>query len=513
MLAINRSIAIVLFIAASTCSLFAKDRETATVVQYQTTQHSYDWSRDGSAYVSCGGNSCYAQFSEALSGTATVNGADLNLQFTNGTIAVASCVAKYDVGMNILALTAAAASNTAVVSPLYRSCRAPAMGSIVGVEFDKKEQLVKLFMVEEDAKGKQHQSHETYKVDGWLRPSVAQVSSPTDVQMAHLRLVLSSWSPAIDALNPKIDVMNKECVKRPVTVDCMGLLKGVVTEIMPLYSTHIQALQERINLDKQGYRDDMSAGDLKEQLERATREQKRWQKYQDVVAQMPDSTPTLNSASVASVPRPTYAPPPVPTATYAPVPADVQAAMVVFTESCGTNPGAWNLSCSQWHKNEHFPAGVPLPATYAPPVVVAPRPAYPTAFNTGVAAAQYIPVPTAFSAGVAAGQFEQIQRVTRVMAEDEVIEKTIGFRMLTVRQQCGDRSGWTKLCVDSWRTLLTEASVNTESYIAACRERLELDQAGYSDPIGMEVTQKKEDWGIGNLAKLQNSLNLIKPLS
>jgi hypothetical protein len=91
MLAINKRFTTAIFIAASTSSLFAaKAREQATVVDNVVTQHSYEWSQDGSAYVSCGGNSCYAHFHEAQGGTATVNGATLNLQFASGNVAVAS---------------------------------------------------------------------------------------------------------------------------------------------------------------------------------------------------------------------------------------------------------------------------------------------------------------------------------------------------------------------------------------------------------------------------------------
>jgi hypothetical protein len=98
--------------------------------------------------------------------------------FPNGNIVVAECIAKYDVAMNIIALVAGVP-----VSPVYRSCRVPQIGSTVSVEFDKRERRVKLFMVEEYANGKDYKSHETYKVDGWLRqsasgPATAQVQAP-----------------------------------------------------------------------------------------------------------------------------------------------------------------------------------------------------------------------------------------------------------------------------------------------------------------------------------------------
>lgn len=49
----------------------------------------------------------------------------------------------------------------------------------MGVEFDKKEQYIKLFMVDASGKG----SHETYKVDGWLRRS-GHATAPTATSKA-----------------------------------------------------------------------------------------------------------------------------------------------------------------------------------------------------------------------------------------------------------------------------------------------------------------------------------------
>jgi hypothetical protein len=221
-------------------------------------------------------------------------------------------VAKYDVGVNLLAMAVTVSANEAPISPIYRSCRAPEMGSVVGVEFDKKERNIKLFM----NNGRQ----ETYKVDGWLRAS----------------------------------------------------------------------------------------------------------------------TPT----PVASAPRPAYT---AAAAASAPVPA----------------PTAWVNPTFQ----------------------------------------------------ILAARDLKLKEMTQATNGYLLYKQALEPRMNAFIQYCGDSAGWNKSCKDSGRALVIEGVLNTESFIAVCKDRIGFDQAGNFDPIPMSVTLQEKYEAVQQLGLLYNMLNKINQQS
>lgn len=173
----------VVFGLASVVFAAQKDNSTlqVTVIENVPTSNDYNWSVSGSSSVSCYGYSCSAYYNPPEGGTAQANGAVLKLLLSDGRIVIAECEMKPDNARNWI--NAIGSMNGSVASAVYRNCRVPESGSIIGAKF--KGNNVKLFMREPSIDGTGKGYSETYWIRGVLEPGAthnpdAAVDPPQD---------------------------------------------------------------------------------------------------------------------------------------------------------------------------------------------------------------------------------------------------------------------------------------------------------------------------------------------
>ena len=154
------------------CSgLFAKGmaKEKVEIIDNIPTTSSYIWWVEGKSGISCTGSSCTSYFMPAGLGVSNVNGAILKIKRSDGTIAIAECVAKERVGADVATtLSGVNASKT------YRSCRIPEANSSEQIDAEFHLNTVKLYFQNPSTDNSGKIYSETYLVKGTLHPAVSR---------------------------------------------------------------------------------------------------------------------------------------------------------------------------------------------------------------------------------------------------------------------------------------------------------------------------------------------------